>query len=379
MKSYNHLWEGFLSEDNIITAIGNSSKGKRDRKKVKKIYKHPEDYVEYYRDYGTDFYNYKHSPIEIYDGISRKKRQIIVPEYDEQVIHHMAANVLIPIFSKGMYEHVYGSLPKRGAHKAKKTIEKWIRTDPKNCKYCLKMDIKKYFNSIPHDILKEKLARIIHDKKFLKLLYKIIEVQPEGIPLGFYTSQWLANWYLEGLDHYIKEELGAVYYVRYMDDMVIFGPNKKKLHKMREKIEEYLENRLGLKMKENWQVFRFDYTKKGIGRGRHLDFMGFKFYRNKTTIRKSIMFKATRKAKKISKKEFMTIYDARSMLSYLGWIDCTDSYEMYKKWIKPYINFGECKYKLSKYDKWQHAYKKEVEDIDSKLYSIAIYSHAKAA
>lgn len=379
MKTYGHLWESFLSEQNIIISIGNSSVGKRNRKKVEKIWKHPEDYVEYYYEYATDFRNFKHSPIEIYDGITRKKRQIIVPEYDEQVIHHMATNVLIPIFSKGMYEHVYGSLPKRGAHKAKQVIEKWIRKDPKNCKYCLKMDIKKYFNSIPHDILEKKLAKIIKDKKFLKLMHTIIEVQEDGIPLGFYTSQWLSNWYLQDLDHYIKEDLEAVHYVRYMDDMVIFGSNKRKLHQIRKDIALYLERELGLTMKENWQVFRFDYMKKGERRGRCLDFMGFKFYRDKTTIRKSIMFKATRKAKRISKKEFMTIYDARSMLSYLGWIDCTDSYRMYEKWIKPYINFGECKYKVSKHDKWQQANKKEVEDIDSKLYSIAIYSHAKAA
>ncbi|MCM1232026.1 MAG: reverse transcriptase/maturase family protein [Ruminococcus flavefaciens] len=278
MKSYNHLWELYLSEENIMIAIQNSSKGKRNRKKVKKIYENPEDYVEYFQEYGEYFHNYKHIPIDIFDGISRKKRQIIVPEYDEQVIHHMATNILIPIFSKGMYEHVYGSLPKRGAHAAKKRIEKWIQKDPKNCKYCLKMDIKKYFNSIPHDILEAKLARVIHDKKFLKLMHEIIGVQPDGIPLGFYTSQWLANWYLQGLDHYIKEDLEAVHYIRYMDDMVIFGPNKKKLHKIRRKIEEYLENELGLKMKENHQVFRFDYTKKGERRGRHLDFMGFKFY-----------------------------------------------------------------------------------------------------
>lgn len=136
-----------------------------------------------------------------------------------------------------------------------------------------------------------------------------------------------------------------------MDDMVIFGSNKKKLHKIREAISQYLETELGLQLKGNWQIFRFDYAKGGKHYGRALDFMGFRFYRNKTILRKSIMIKATRKARKISKKEKPTIYDIRQMLAYIGWIDCTDTYRMYEKWIKPYVNIQNCKRRLSRYDR----------------------------
>lgn len=97
------------------------------------------------------------------------------------------------------------------------------------------------------------------------------------------------------------------------------------------------------------QVFRFSY---GNNQGRDLDFMGFRFYRNRTILRKSIMYKATRKARKISKKEKATILDARQMLSYLGWIDCTDTYLMYQKWIKPCVSFQQLKRKVSRYDKY---------------------------
>lgn len=351
MKSYNHLWEKFISEENIKLAIKNSSKGKRNRKDVKAIYENQDEWIGEIRKYAENFKNDKHRPVEIYDGISRKKRTIIVPSYREQIIHHMAVNILIPIFSHGMYEHSYGSIPKRGAHKGKKYIEKWIRKDKKNVKYCLKMDIKKFFDSIPHDILKEKLKRIIHDEKFLMVLFEIIGVTESGIPLGFYTSQWIANWYLQDLDHYIKEKLKAVFYMRYMDDMIIFGSNKRTLHKQREKIGEYLSQNLGLSMKGNWQIFRFDYTAGEKRRGRALDYMGFRFYRDKTVLRKSIMTKASRKAKSISKKEKATIYDIRQMMAYLGWIDCTDTYGMYAKRIKPYVDFGYCKERLSRYDK----------------------------
>jgi len=135
-----------------------------------------------------------------------------------------------------------------------------------------------------------------------------------------------------------------------MDDMVIFGSNKKKLHKTRKAIEAYLETE-GLRLNDNWQVFRFDYVKDGKRKGRDLDFMGFRFFRERTILRKSIMLKATRKARKIGKKEKPTIYDIRQMLSYLGWIDATDTYGMYLKYIKPYVNFQYMKRRISRHDK----------------------------
>lgn len=367
-----------LTEDNAVISMKNASVGKRKQKGVKRVINNPEEWIDYYLNYAEHYKNHKHNPVEIYDGICMKKRTIIVPHYDEQVIHHMVINVLQPIFMKSMYEHVYGSIPGRGSHKARKYIEKWIREDPKNCKYCLKMDIKHFFDSIPHGILMYKLSNLIKDKKFLYLLQTIISVQDNGLPLGFYTSQWFANWYLSDLDHFIKEILGAVHYVRYMDDMIIFGSNKKKLHYMRECIETYLEGSLGLELKGNWQVFRFDYIKKGEHYGRCLDFVGFKFYRDKVVLRKSIMLKMTRKANKISKKERMTLHDAQQMLSYLGWIDCTDTYDMYRKWIKPKITFGECILKVRTHDRYINNHKEENED-DNEFWKLPIYSHAKAS
>ena len=357
MKSYNHLYEQYISDPNIEVSTINSSKGKRKRNAVEFYYKDGavtdkgKKKTKKYASYGN-FKNFKHIPIEIYDGITRKKRVIIVPRYQEQIVHHMVVNTLIPIFSKGMYEHSYASLPNRGAHKGKKVIERWIRTDPEHCKYCLKMDIRKFFDSIPHDILLEKLHNLIHDEKFMSILEEIISVTDVGLPLGFYTSQWLSNWYLQDLDHFIKEDLDADHYMRYMDDMIIFGSDKEDLHRKKDRIEIFLKEHLGLKLKDNWQVFRFDYiTPDGKHRGRFLDYMGFRFYCDRTTMRKTIMLKATRKAKRLSKKDKPTIYDMRQMMAYLGWIDCTDTYGMYCMWIKPYVDFQKCKRRMSKYDK----------------------------
>ena len=348
MKSYNHLYEICISETNRRESLKLAKHSKRIRQIMQSRHMSDDEVANRSYEWIVNYQNAEHTPVYIYDGISRKERTIIVPTMEELIVQHNVVNALKPLFCKGMYEHSYASLPGRGAHKGKKVIEKWIRTDPRNCKYVLKMDIKHFFDSIPHDILKAKLSKTIHDEKMLDLLFRIIDVTEAGIPLGFYTSQWLSNWYLQGLDHYIKEQLGAAHYIRYMDDMVVFGSNKRVLHQMRQAISNYLGTELGLTLKENWQVFRFSY---GDNKGRDLDFMGFRFYRNKTILRKTIMYKASRKARKIYKKEKATIYDARQMLSYLGWIDCTDTYQMYWKWIKPYISFRQLRKKISRYDK----------------------------
>ena len=365
MKSYSHLYETYLSHENYLAAVHNATlhKGGKARKndKAKWYRDHAEQIEGKMMDYAEHFKSDEHKSILIYDGIRRKQRYIVVPNMREQIVHHMVINVLKPIFMKGMYEHSYGSVPGRGAHAGKKTIEKWIRQDGRNVKYCLKMDIRKYFDSIPHNILKEKLRKVIRDARFMRVLEEIIDTADgeRGIPIGFYTSQWLANWYLTDLDHWVKETLKAKHYIRYMDDMVIFGGNKRELHRMRREIETYLRDKLGLEMKDNWQVFRFDYVKKNGKRiGRDLDFMGFRFYRDKTVLRRNLMLKMTRKARRISRKDVKTIHDCRQMLSYLGWIDCTDTYGLYRKRVKPHVCFGYLKRRISQYERKMNREKK---------------------
>lgn len=349
MKSFSHLFETATSEETRSLAIHRASLGKR--RKFARFLKNP-NLLQKTRRWVENFYSGKHTAVTIYDGIRRKQRKIIVPTFAELVVQHCVVEALKPVMFQGMYRHSYASIPeritadgvreKRGAHKGKKYIERWLK-DTANTMYVLKMDIKHFFETIDHDTLKAMFARKIHDDRMLHLIDTIIDTTDTGLPIGFYTSQWFSNFYLQGLDHYIKEDLHAVYYIRYMDDMVVFGGNKKQLHEIRRKTEQYLNDRLKLEMKDNWQIFPLE--------SRPLDFMGFRFFRTRVTLRRSIMLKCSRKAKKIWRKSKMTIYDIRQMMSYLGWIGCTDTYNFYETHVKPYVGFRYCMKRISRYDR----------------------------
>lgn len=152
--------------------------------------------------------------------------------------------------------------------------------------------------------------------------------------------------------------------MRYMDDMVILGKSKKKLHKIHAAIETYLNDNLDLEIKGDWQVFRFEYPVfdksgnpvlnkdgKQVTKGRMLDFMGFQFHHDRTTIRKSNIEAARRKANHISKQDKISWYNASVMLSYMGLFKHTDTYNYYIDYIKPKINVKKLKRIVSKHSR----------------------------
>lgn len=233
-----------LEHSNVEQKFHKAAKGKTERPDVAvileptNIQRHVKNVVEQLENTAPEGYDIphpekawkpsRHGKVCINEGTSRKVRMIEKPRYNyEQVIHHIVVSACYDIFMKGMYEFSCGSVPNRGAHYGKKYIERWIQRDKKNCKYVLKMDIRHFFESVDHDVLKAWLKKKIRDERMLYILELIIDGSEVGLPLGFYTSQWLSNFMLQPLDHFIKEQLKAVHYIRYMDDMVVFGKNKK--------------------------------------------------------------------------------------------------------------------------------------------------------
>ena len=141
--------------------------------------------------------------------------------------------------------------------------------------------------------------------------------------------------------------------MRYMDDMVVFGSNKRKLHKIRVAISQYLHDILGLELKDNYQVFNMEYVDKN-GKIVHNTMKATHTEHNRVIMRKSIMLRMCRKARRIGAKEKATIHDCKQMMSALSWLKNTDTYGMYLKHIKPYINFQYLKRRISRYDKRQN-------------------------
>jgi hypothetical protein len=238
-----------------------------------------------------------------------------------------------------MYGYNCGSVPGRGTAYGQKGLRHWLDTDHKNTKYCLKMDISKFYPSVDNEVLKRMFRRKIKDVNCLWLIDVIIDSN-NGLPIGNYTSQWFANFFLEGLDHFIKEKLGVKYYVRYVDDLVLLGPNKKKLHKARREISSYLES-INLRLKDNWQVFRVN--------DRGIDFLGFRFFRNKTILRKRNALRIRRRLSKIRKKGRLNYKDACALISYWGWIKRSNSFNFYNKHVKPIVSVGKAKKVVSDY------------------------------
>ena len=165
-----------------------------------------------------------------------------------------------------------------------------------------------------------------------------------------YHEHFFANFFLNDFDHWLKQDKKVKHYVRYMDDMVIFGSNKRALHKLRKEIQEELQ-KIGLELKPNWQVYRLDKEP--------LDFMGFRFYRNRTVLRKSIMLRISRRVSRAAKRKQPTRTDAFAIVSYMGWIKCTDTNGFYEKWIKPKVDFNQLKNMIRSYSKNENVQKRK--------------------
>ena len=311
---------------------------------------HAEECIPLARQWIENFAPAKHKPITINDGISAKKREIIVPTVREIVVQNAMVEVMKPIFMRGMYEHSCASIPGKGLHSAVKRVKRWIQNDHANTKYCLKLDIHKFFDSIDQDVLLRKLRKLIRDDRFYDLLEKVIRTTDSGIPLGFTTSQWFANFLLTELDHKIKEEYHVKYYVRFMDDMILFGSNKRKLHRVRKEISGYLEAELHLQLKGNWQVFLMDSTRVKK-KGRYLDFLGFKFFRNHIGLRGKLALRIQRKAKRIYRKGHANVRDARQMAIYAGLAKYANCRKWFREHVTRYVCIRNMRLIISRYDR----------------------------
>lgn len=343
MKRIGFLYEQIVSEENCRLAIINAAKHKKKRKNVQKVM----DNLDFYakdlseRLVRLDFTSPYRTRI-IKDGLSGKERELQIPAfYPDQCAHHAIVQVLQPLIMKSSYHWSCANIPNRGIDRAAKGVERATVRDIKHAKYCVKMDIHKFYPSIPHDKLKDYLSRKIKDKKALGIIHVVIDsyhsLPEHGIPIGNYTSPWLAEFYLQPLDYFIKQTLGVRYYIRYADDLVLIDSNKRKLRKALYAVIAFVEE-LGLEIKHDYQLFRIQRNCKSRTnrRGRKIDFVGRCFGIKVTTIRKRRALALMRQSRYIQKIQRTNgVVSFRMAAGFLSRCSCfkhTDSLGMKKKY-----------------------------------------------
>lgn len=341
MKRIGFLHEQIVSEENCRLAIINAAKHKKKRRNVQKVM----DNLDFYakdlseRLVRLDFTSPYRTRI-IKDGLSGKERELQIPAfYPDQCAHHAIVQVLQPLIMKSSYYWSCANIPNRGIDLACKGVERATVRDRKHAKYCVKMDISKFYPSIPHGKLKARLREKIKDEKALQIIFKVIDSHNPGLPIGNYTSPWLAELYLQPLDYLIKQKHRIRHYIRYADDLVLIDSNKRKLRKALHDIFLFVEE-LGMTVKHDYQLFRIQpYCKERTGRrGRKIDFVGRCFGIGFTTIRKRralALMRQSRFIQKLQRQNRPVSYRmASGFLSRCACFKHTNSYAMKKKYYE---------------------------------------------
>lgn len=368
MITYKNLYAPAVELGNIKNCITEAAKnGKMKKACVRKVVENIDKEAEIVRDmmlrHDTGFETYELHTIR--EGIKRKRREIAKPRFKyDQMIQHILISQIRPIVLHSLYEYAHGSLEKRGPLQSAQVISKWIRNDPKGTRYCLQMDVHHCYPSVDQDILIRRWHEKVKDADFNIENDKVIRASPLGLAPGSPTSVWHIHFLFTPFDHWLAEQDGVAHYLRHMDDLVIFGPNKKKLHKVERDVIEYMRREYNLEINHSHQVFPIEWEDRhGQKHGRPLDVCGYLFYSNRTILRESHMLKTTRKANKIAKKERKTFYDGQQMLSHLGWFEHADMYGVYTERIKPKVNVKQLKRMVSKHARKENE-KHEMENSD---------------
>lgn len=281
--------------------------------------------------------NYEPMPYRLFLIFEPKERLVMSQTISDKIINHFVANYyLLPYLENKLIDSNVATRKSKGSNYADKLINDYINKirmkNPKKDIYVLKIDVSKYFYTIPHDILMDKLAKKIKDENVLKII-KIILTETDkpyinktinklnkkyhtniplykkgvGLSIGAMTSQFLAIFYLNDLDHYIKETLGCKYYIRYMDDFIIIDNDKERLKEVWKLIEIELE-KLKLQINPKSSITTL---KTGIS------FLGYKYVidnKYRVIYRKKTIMKIRKKLKVLKEYDLVSYY--KSYASY---------------------------------------------------------------
>ena len=354
MKRVGNLYEKIYDIENLKKAHKNAKKGKGWYKEVKMVDENLDEYLLKIQEMLKN-HTYKTSEYKIfYKREGSKIRKIYkLPYYPDRIVQWAIIQVIEPYLIRHFIDDTYSAIPGRGMHKGLERLRKALYTDPDNCQYCLKLDLRHYYQSINHDILKRKYRRLFKDEDLLRALDEIIDsvntadeddlveiyvilleedIDPEtGEPIGNYLSQYSGNYYLSDFDHWIKEVKHVKTYYRYMDDITILGRTKEELWELFYDIQDYLKDNLKLRIKDNYQIFP-TYV-------RGIDFLGYRNFRDYALLRKStcknMKIKLVAIKGKVDAGMEMNYSEWCSVNSYWGHLKHCDSKRLYNKYFVP--------------------------------------------
>ena len=333
-------------------------------KEIIEIDKDPDKYLKQIQEMLIN-HTYHTSEYEIfYKKEGKKNRKIYkLPYFPDRICQWAILQVIEPCIINNLTADTYSAIPGRGIHKALFKLQDAMWNHTEDCRFCLKLDARHYYQSVNHELLKQKYARMFNDNDLLWLLNEIIDstttadiedltaiylleedIDPEtGIPIGNYLSQYSGNYYFSSFDHWIKEVKHVKYYFRYMDDIVIFGKTKEELIELKKDIDVYFKNELKLNIKDNWQVFP-SYV-------RGVDFLGYRTFLNHTLLRKSTCLDMERKLTAIRKKvesgNMMNYSEWCCINSYRGWLKHCDSFRLQQKYVVPLLPYADEYYRCN--------------------------------
>ncbi len=323
MKRQGNLFEKVTDPANIYEAYLRASRGKRWQDTVKRFEADLDHNLCQIRSSLIDgsFHTSEYTKMMVYEP---KEREIFrLPFTPDRIVQHAVMNVVAPIWDRIFIHDSYSCRVGKGVHSGSRRTMEFIRASGAGS-YCLQMDVAKFYPTMDHNILYDIVQRKIKCRRTLELLEEIINSFPGGknVPIGNYTSQWFGNLYLNEIDSRVKHHHREKYYIRYCDDSIIIGRDKKRLHDLAEDLGQYLADRLGQSF-SRCTVFPVTHG---------IDFLGYRHFPWGVLIRKSTITRM-RRALRVRRLEFeagvISEDQYRAVLaSVTGWLGWGNSYNL---------------------------------------------------
>ena len=351
MKTYKNLYPQLCRSENLLVAWKKARKGKTLKHYVIEFESNLQDNLAQLR---TELllHAYRARPLNTFILRDPKTRKISVSDFRDRIIHHALCNIIEPIFDKAFIFDSYANRKGKGTLAAiqrleffinkvshnKTIIKKWNKNKIIRGFY-FKGDIKKYFDTIDHTKLIEIIKEKIVDKEMLFLIKNILKNHTsnevgQGMPLGNLTSQFLANVYLNELDQFVKHQLQAKYYLRYVDDFVIVDNNQDQLYFYKQQIEEFLNNPLLLTLHKDKSSIKPLY--RGIA------FLGFRIFPNHKLLKKKSGRRAYQRLALFERNYFLKMIDYDIIYDFLeGWMAYAKQADTFKLRRKILSHFEE--------------------------------------